>query len=271
MMLNHDLAATDQRRIQGPFDIIGDVHGCCDELEDLLSLLGYRVGFVGYGGARRAIVDPPAGRRAIFVGDLTDRGPRSPDVLRIVMSMVDAGHALAVPGNHDVKVWRWLTGKPVTPSHGLDRTIEQMDRETPHFKTATRDFIAARPTYLWLDGGALAVAHAGIRSEMLGHLTNKIAHFCVYGDTDGKTDANGLAVRYNWAERDPTAETFVVYGHIPVETATFVNQSVDIDTGCCFGGSLTALKWPERTTVSVKARMEYYKSLRDFGLPPPRD
>jgi protein phosphatase len=270
MMLNSDLSATDKRHIAGPFDIIGDVHGCCDELEELLGVLGYRVAFMGYGGARRAVVTSPLGRRAVFVGDLTDRGPRSPDVLRIVMAMVESGHSFAVPGNHDVKVWRWLSGKPITPSHGLDRTIEQMERETPEFRARVRTYIETLPTYLWLDTGRLAVAHAGIRSDMIGQLTNKIAHFCIYGDTDGNTDANGLAIRFNWAARDAAAETFVVHGHIPVEAATIVNQSIDIDTGCCFGGALTAFQWPERTIVSVKARAEYYKSMRDFGLPPPR-
>jgi protein phosphatase len=270
MMLNPDPASIDKRAEAGPFDIIGDVHGCCDELEELLHTLGYGVQISGIGADRHATTSAPRNRRAVFVGDLTDRGPRSPDVLRIVMAMVDAGHAFAVPGNHDVKVWRWLSGKHVTPSHGLDSTITQFNAETPEFRAGVKAFIETLPTYVWLAGGKLAVAHAGIRSEMIGKLTNQISHFCIYGDTDGKTDANGLAVRFSWAELDAAASTFVVYGHIPVNTATYVNQSVCIDTGCCFGGALTALQWPERTTVRVKARAAYYKSLRDFGLPPPR-
>lgn len=269
-MLNADPASIDKRHERGAFDIISDVHGCCDELEELLAALGYGVHFEGAGANRRAITSAPRGRRAVFVGDLTDRGPRSPDVLRIVMAMVAAGHAFAVPGNHDVKVWRWLSGKNVSPSHGLDRTIAQFGEQTQAFRDGVKAFIEALPTYVWLDAGALAVAHAGIRSDMLGRLTNSISHFCVYGDTDGKTDDNGLALRFNWAVRDPKAKTFVVYGHIPVETPTFVNQSVCIDTGCCFGGALTALRWPERTSLSVKARKSYYQSLRDFGLPPAR-
>jgi diadenosine tetraphosphatase ApaH/serine/threonine PP2A family protein phosphatase len=145
-----------------------------------------------------------------------------------------------------------------------------MEQQPPEFRVEVTRFIAQLPTYVWLDGGALAVAHAGIRSDMIGKLTKEIAHFCVYGDTDGKTDANGLALRYNWAARDTSAKTFVGYGHIPVDTPTFVNQSVCIDTGCCFGGALTALRWPERTSLSVKARRPYYQSLRAFGLPEPR-
>jgi hypothetical protein len=270
MMLNPDPISIDQRAVTGSFDIIGDVHGCCDELEDLLAALGYGVAFTGEGAARRVAVTPPLGRRAVFVGDLTDRGPRAPDVLRLVMHMVETGSGLAVPGNHDVKVWRWLNGRNVVASHGLDRTITQLALETDDFRTAVTRFVAELPTYLWLDRGHLAIAHAGIRSDMLGRLDNTVFHFCVYGDTDGHKDANGLALRYNWAERDSIAETFVVYGHIPVPTPTFVNQSACIDTGCCFGGALSALQWPERTTVSVKARTVYYQSLRDFGLPPAR-
>src|SRR5207245_7247544 len=69
----------------GPFDIIGDVHGCIDELRDLLSHLGYEV--IEQDGTYQ--VKPPADRRAVFVGDLVDRGPGIPAVLRLVMSMVE--------------------------------------------------------------------------------------------------------------------------------------------------------------------------------------
>jgi protein phosphatase len=269
-MINDSLKATDRRDDRGAFDIIGDVHGCADELEHLLARLGYGVDIGGQGLQRRARTSPPKGRRAVFVGDLTDRGPRSPDVLRIVMAMVEDGHALAVPGNHDIKFWRWLSGRNVVPSHGLDRSIEQFSMEAPDFRMAVKAFIASLPTYLWLDGAALAVAHAGIRSDMLGRLDGQIAHFCIYGDTDGKKDASGLVVRYNWAARDTAARTFVVYGHVPVAEPAFVNASVCIDTACCFGGKLSALRWPERDIVSVPALREYYPSLREFGLPPSR-
>ncbi|MDB4913699.1 MAG: polynucleotide kinasephosphatase [Gemmatimonadetes bacterium] len=81
----------------GPFDIIGDVHGCATELDKLLNTLGY-------GRADGGVWRHPEARKAIFVGDLVDRGPRIPDVLLTVMAMVDAGTAIAVPGNHDLKL-----------------------------------------------------------------------------------------------------------------------------------------------------------------------
>jgi protein phosphatase len=260
----------DRRSLPGPFDIIGDVHGCADELEELLSVLGYRVDIVGRGDQRRAVVadraPSAAGRTAVFVGDLVDRGPRAPDTLRIVMAMSAAGQALCVPGNHDTKFRRWLDGRSMRLTHGLERTVAQVQAEPFGFRAATADFIDSLPLYLWLESGQLVVAHAGIEEQMIGRVSSEAQHFCIYGDTDGKVDANGLAIRYNWAARYRGAAT-IVYGHTPVETATWLNGTACIDTGCCFGGSLTALRWPEREIVAVAARQTYQPRGRAFGLP----
>lgn len=259
----------DRRGDGGPFDIIGDVHGCAGELESLLARLGYAVRWSGAPGAVRVAVTPPAGRRAIFVGDLVDRGPRAPDTLRIVMAMVAQGTALAVPGNHDVKFVRWLEGKTVGLTHGLDRTAQQIEGETKTFRAEVRAFYARLPFYLWLDGGRLAVAHAGIKEEMLGSLTGEVRRFCLYGETSGETDKFGLPIRYHWAV-DYAGEPAVVYGHTPVPDADWVNNTICIDTGCCFGGKLTALRWPEREIVTVAAERIYTVPVRPFGHPPPR-
>src|SRR5262247_4100405 len=125
---------TDARHEAGPFDIIGDVHGCADELEILLARLGYGVAWYGDGQDRTCSVVPPAGRRVIFVGDLVDRGPRTPDVLRIAMGMTKAGSGLAVPGNHDVRLVRKLRGRDVKLTHGLEQSLAQLDRESPEFR-----------------------------------------------------------------------------------------------------------------------------------------
>lgn len=263
------LGRTDRRDEQGPFDIIGDVHGCAGELETLLVRLGYDVRWSGVPGAVTVQVTPPAGRRAIFVGDLVDRGPRSPDVLRVVMAMVESGVGLAVPGNHDVKFMRWLDGKKVAPTHGLDRTIAQFEREPRGFRVSVRDFFASLPTYVWLEGGRLAVAHAGIKDEMLGQETGAVRRFCLYGETSGETDEFGLPIRYHWAA-EYRGKTAVVYGHTPVPAAGWVNNTICIDTGCCFGGALTALRWPEREIVSIGAERVYTVPVRPFGHPPVR-
>lgn len=262
-------ADPDMRDVAGSFDIIGDVHGCADELQVLLHKLGYEARLFGTGEGRRAHVLTPPGRRAVFVGDLVDRGPASPDVLRLVMALVAEGHALAVPGNHDVKFVRWLQGRQVKLTHGLDRTAEQFERETPAFQLHVRTFLEHLPIHLWLDGGRLAVAHAGLKEEMLGRDTDKIRSFCLYGETSGEQDEFGLPVRYHWAA-EYNGKTAIVYGHTPVPQADWVNNTLCIDTGCCFGGFLTALRWPEREIVSVPARRAYAEKRRPFGHPPVR-
>lgn len=259
----------DQREIGGPFDIIGDVHGCAGELVDLLGKLGYGVRLSGTGDGRRAHVTLSAGRRVVFVGDLVDRGPNAPDVLRIVMALVADAGALAVPGNHDVKFVRWLNGRVEKLTHGLDKTAQQFETEGTAFRAHVKSFLEHLPIYLWLDAGRLAVAHAGIKENMLGHDSKEIRSFCLYGETSGEQDEFGLPVRYHWAA-DYRGAAAIVYGHTPVPGAEWVNNTLCVDTGCCFGGKLTALRWPEREIVSVPAREAYAPTRRPFGHPPVR-
>jgi calcineurin-like phosphoesterase family protein len=263
---------TDQRHEHGPFDVIGDVHGCADELEELLARLGYSVRLEGTAESRRAMTTAPPGRRAVFVGDLVDRGPRSPDVLRIAMQMVAANQAFAVPGNHDIKFLRWLGGRQVKLTHGLDRTVAQIANEPPSFRQDVAAFLDGLVSHLWLDGGRLAVAHAGVKEEMLGRSARAVREFCAYGETSGETDEFGLPIRYHWAA-DYRGKTAIVYGHTPVPEAAWFNNTLCIDTGAAFGGTLTALRWPEKEIVSVPAARVYSEPIRPFGHPPlrPRD
>ncbi|MEO8651628.1 MAG: metallophosphoesterase [Hyphomicrobiaceae bacterium] len=261
--------ATDRRDLTGPFDIIGDVHGCTDELETLLGKLGYAVAWRDDAGERRVTVTPPLGRRLIFVGDLVDRGPRTPDTLRIVMSVAAAGTGFCVPGNHDAKFMRWLGGRNVTLTHGLDRSVAQMGSEPKPFHQAVKLFLEALPSHIWCDGGRLVIAHAGLTADMIGRSTAAVRELCLYGDTDGDTDANGLALRYHWAA-EYGGDTTIVYGHTPVADAIWFNNTLCLDTGCCFGGKLSALRWPEREIVTVPALQQYAPPRRLFGHPPPR-
>ncbi|MFW6091359.1 MAG: AAA family ATPase, partial [Actinomycetota bacterium] len=128
----------DFRHETGPFDVIGDVHGCRSELEALLAKLGYSL--IRDGRGRAVDAAHPDGRKAIFVGDLVDRGPDSPGVLRLVMGMVDAGHAMAVPGNHEAKLVRALQGRKVRHSHGLAETLEQLEAEDAEFRARVERF-----------------------------------------------------------------------------------------------------------------------------------
>lgn len=253
----------DKREETGPFDIIGDVHGCADELERLLGDLGYGIAWDG----RTVSVTAPEGRIAVFVGDLVDRGPRSPDVLRIVRHMVESGTALAVVGNHDDKLKRHLSGRDVKATHGLAETIEQLAAEPPEFARDMRRWLDGLVSHYVLDGGALVVAHAGLKEEMQGRASGAVRSFAMYGETSGEIDEFGLPVRYNWAA-DYKGKAKVVYGHTPVPEASWVNGTICIDTGCCFGGKLTALRWPEMELVSVPAARTYYEPIRPLAEPP---
>lgn len=250
----------DRRDLSGPFDIIGDVHGCCDELEELLTLLGYRVDWQG----KDVHVTPPPGRTLVFVGDLVDRGPRTPDVLRIAMSMAAQGTALCVEGNHDNKFLRWLSGANVKPAHGLQASIDQMAEEDPAFRATVRKFLGSLPPYLWLDGGTLVVAHAGLKQEMIGKSGGKVRSFALYGDTTGETDGFGNPVRRNWA-LEYRGDAAIVYGHVAAPEVQAANNTWCIDTGCCFGGALTALRWPARELVGVPARKVWFEGSRPLA------
>lgn len=237
----------------GPFDIIGDVHGCYDELVRLLQTLGWRT--------EGDCPIHPDGRKAIFVGDLVDRGPNSVGVLQLVMRMVEAGVAYAIPGNHDNKLLRYLWGRKVQVSHGLERTLAELEHQPEPFRDAVRQFLENLPSHLVLDSERLVVTHAGIKPEYIGRSSPAIRDYCLYGETTGESDEFGLPIRVNWAA-DYRGSALVVYGHMPNPEPLWQNNTVNIDTGCVFGGRLTALRYPERETVSIPAAQVYYQPLR---------
>ncbi|MBI5487048.1 MAG: polynucleotide kinase-phosphatase [Deltaproteobacteria bacterium] len=243
----------------GPFDIVGDVHGCAAELDELLERLGYAR---DDGGAWRH----PGGRRAVFLGDLVDRGPRVVDVLRTAMVMSSAGSALCVPGNHDMKLVRKLRGRDVQVTHGLAETLAQLDRESPEFREKVVEFLDGLVSHYVFDGGKLVVAHAGMAEAMQGRASGRVRDFALYGETTGETDEFGLPVRYPWAQ-EYRGRAKVVFGHTPVPEPEWLNGTINIDTGCVFGGRLTALRYPELELVSVDARATYCEPARPF-LPP---
>ena len=238
----------------GPFDLIGDVHGCADELEELLEKLGY---------ARdsQSVYRHPDNRQVVFVGDLGDRGPRSAAVFRIAMSMTKAGAAWCVTGNHDDKLKRYLSGKKTAVTHGLQDTLDDLEKQPGEFKTELKSWLDGLISHYVFDGGNLVVAHAGLKEAMQGRASGAVRSFCLYGETTGETDEWGLPERLDWA-RDYKGSAAVVYGHTPVPKATWLNNTLNIDTGCVFGGALTALRWPEREIVSVPAKREYAESVR---------
>jgi polynucleotide kinase-phosphatase len=300
--VQRDPLYSNRKQDTGPFDIIGDVHGCYLELVQLLEKLGYAVEETPVLDARDLgvrVTPPPSSlpggkgepsdtsnsdyasstsgtplhrggagggisRKVLFLGDLVDRGPDSPKVLRLVMSMVRDGLALCVPGNHDIKLLRYLNGKQVNEQHGFAETVQQLAPESDTFKAQVRQFLDGLVSHYVLDGGRLVVAHAGMREEMQGRGSGAVRAFALFGETTGEIDEFGLPVRYNWASEYRGRAT-VVYGHTPVPDPEWLNNTIDIDTGCVFGGRLTALRYPERELLSVPAQRVYCEPVRPLG------
>jgi len=261
----------------GPFDIIGDVHGCFDELLELLQKLGYAIAIDGdqptispETAAGRAVsksVSPhPEGRKLVFVGDLVDRGPKVPEVLKLVMHAVASGAALCVPGNHDMKLMRQLRGREVQITHGLAESLAQLANEPKEFSQRVAEFIDDLVSHYLLDAGKLVVAHAGMKESMQGRGSGAVREFALYGETTGETDEFGLPVRYNWAA-DYRGTAMVVYGHTPIPEPEWLNRTINIDTGCVFGGKLTALRYPEKELISVPAKQTYAEPRKPFLAP----
>ncbi|PZG45494.1 polynucleotide kinase-phosphatase [Spongiactinospora gelatinilytica] len=265
--VTRERAWTDRRHLTGPFDIIGDVHGCRAELETLLGTLGWEI---ERSGGRAVGARHPEGRTAVFVGDLVDRGPDTPGVLRLVMGMVAAGTALCVSGNHEQKLSRALAGRKVKVAHGLEESLAQLGGEPPEFVAEVRRFTDGLISHYQLDGGRLVVAHAGLKEPYHGRASGRVRSFALYGDTTGETDEYGLPVRYPWAE-EYRGRAMVVYGHTPVPKTEWVNNTICLDTGCVFGGRLTALRYPLRELVSVPAERVWYEPVRPLDGPGRRD
>jgi polynucleotide kinase-phosphatase len=246
----------------GPFDIIGDVHGCAAELRTLLVRLGWSMTVDDSG--RVIDASHPDGRTAVFVGDLVDRGPDTPGVLRLVMGMVASGAALCVSGNHEAKLVRAIKGAKVRVRHGLAESLEQLAAEPTDFREAALTFMDGLISHYVLDDGRLVVAHAGLKEAYHGRSSGRVRSFALYGDTTGETDEYGLPVRYPWA-RDYRGAAVVVYGHTPVPEPEWVNNTICLDTGVVFGGHLTALRYPTRDLVQVPAEQEWYTPARPLA------
>jgi hypothetical protein len=164
--------------------------------------------------------------------------------------MVASGAAFCVPGNHDVKLIRWLHGRNVKLTHGLAESAAQLGQESPRFRERMKAFLDGLVSHLWLDGGRLVVAHAGIKEDMIGRSSGAVREFCLYGETTGETDEFGLPIRLR---------------PYPVVDAEWLNNTICLDTGCVFGGKLTAPRWPEKELVDVPAAKVYAGPVRPLG------
>jgi protein phosphatase len=246
-------------RARGPFDIIGDVHGCLDELLDLMAALGYQVERDG----REYAVTPPQERKLAFLGDLVNRGPATPAVLRLVMRMMKEGKAICIAGNQDMRLLAAMHENSRKTTPGAGSALKQLKGEPGSFRHEAAQFLASLAGHYVLNEGQLVIAHAGLKEKLHGASSAKARRFAIDGQNTGKFDEFGAPIRYNWAA-DYAGAALVVYGHTPVPEPLWIRNTVNLDTGCVYGGYLTALRYPEREIVSVPARAAYYRSRKRF-------
>ncbi|MTH53221.1 bis(5'-nucleosyl)-tetraphosphatase PrpE [Bacillus mangrovi] len=233
-------------------DVIGDIHGCFAELQTLLSKLGYE--------NQNGIPVHPEARKLSFVGDLTDRGPGSVNVIRCISAIIRAGAGYYSPGNHCDKLYRYLKGNDVHIVHGLETTVKELqqldEKERREVRRQFMELYEQSPIYQVLDDGKLIVAHAGIKEKDIGRYTKRIKEFVLYGEVTGRTLENGLPERGDWA-RHYSGKPWIVYGHTPVLEPRMLNNTINIDTGAVFGGQLTAFRYPEKQTISVQSSLPF--------------
>jgi len=244
-------------------DIVGDVHGCFDELMALLEKLGWQPD-----GDLHA---HPEDRLLLFVGDLVDRGPASVPVLAYVDAMIEAGRAFLVRGNHDDKLRRYLLGNKVKVDEHLQTTVDELEAlEQDERQRITERAIAmidASPYWALVGSteehradmeAALVIAHAAFKPSLMQSKEDKVRWFCLYGPTTGKKDARGYPERVDWTLRYPSSGALCVTGHTPYSGEVIErNNTMCLDTACVFGHRLTALRWPEMEIVDVEAARAY--------------
>lgn len=248
-------------------DVIGDVHGCYDELLLLLKKLGHK-----RLTEPEALPDAAPSERnlVMFVGDLVDRGDRSLDCVRLVMTLCRKGYAKMVVGNHDYRFLRWLQGADVVIAHGLGATIAEVDAlpsdERDRLRAEIIRFFSDAPKALRFDHGKGVMVHAAWRPRLKEETDpKKIRYYTLTGPTTGERTDDGFPIRIDWS-RTYNGPEFAIFGHQVYLKPYRQTFSCGIDTGCVFGGALTALRYPSLELVSVKslrARADYNRPMID--------
>jgi diadenosine tetraphosphatase ApaH/serine/threonine PP2A family protein phosphatase len=155
-------------------------------------------------------------------------------------------------------LYRYFLGRNVQITHGLETTVAELKSlskaDYERVKKQFMSLVEQSPLYHVLDDKKLVIAHAGIRPDLIAQTSKRVKTFVLYGDITGETNKDGTPVRRDWAKQHKGSE-WIVYGHTPVKKPRFIHQTINIDTGCVFGGSLTALQYPEMKIVQVPSSL----------------
>ncbi|WP_342471744.1 AAA family ATPase [Metasolibacillus sp. FSL H7-0170] len=239
-------------------DIIGDIHGCYDEMMALIKKLGYI--------EENGLYKHPEGRKLISVGDIMSRGPKSLATMQFWLRQIESGLSYMTDSNHGWKIARWLDGKSVQLAHGDEMVEQEMQHfeqqhganDTAQLKERLAKMLLHAPShYIILENGIgkAIVTHAGIKDHYIGKNSPRIRDFCRYGDVIGTSDT-GRPIRADWYTNHQTSE-LIIWGHEPKLKPLKINNTINIDQGVVFGGQLTALRYPEGTLEAVDAYENY--------------
>lgn len=255
-IISRHVLRNNKKSVHGPFDIIGDIHGCYDELIDLMKKCGYIIKI--HQGPHRIIhtIYHLDGRKLVFLGDLCDRGPKIMESMFLVMDIVNSEMGYCVRGNHDQRFLDYLEGKEVSHTHGFKETIEQLSVYDGHKRDIhmeLKKFFSTMNSYILFDDGKLVASHCGIDKNMIGGAGIMVSNRCVFGNT--RLTAKK---RYEWIYENDT-KALQVFGHLSVMDSKFINNAICLDNGCVYGYKLTALKYPELSLVSENAHSIHYK------------
>jgi len=236
--------------------IIGDVHGCLNELKNLLENFRYK----------------PGQDRLIFVGDLVDRGPYSAETIQFVRDLSERYDVISVMGNHEEKYVRYRNWQLKAQEIGKTIPMTFPDAKKDIFNKLSEtdhQWLKEKPHYYKDDG--FLVVHGGVckrRHLQIEDLNKKKYYRRLRAlrqiDVEGKMrslDSPTEESDRHWSKDYDGRFGKVIFGHDPCEEVRISPNAYGIDTGCCFGGKLTALIFcngmqPE--WFSVKAETAYY-------------
>lgn len=243
-------------------DAIGDVHGCVDEAVKLMETLGHSARFPDDPNLPAEVTVAP-GRALVFLGDLTDRGPRSRDALRLLEGALATGAGFAIMGNHDSKLMRALGGQQVQIANGLQGTLDELAVVDPATRTRWADMLHAMPHQIKAPApaphsadGWVTFAHGAAPEHHQDKENANSVSRALYGYADGAVDSQGHLIRDDWAAVY-SGKRMVVHGHTPVGRVVARNRVVCVDTGAVFGGSLSALRVDTGEVVQVASSFQF--------------